>query len=129
MEFKFEILPDYLRAELSGRETVEETAKFLRAAAAMALKNKRTRVLIVVRDSKPIFRVQEYQVGIWLKELAARPEHRVALVARDSEVQSAHDYVALLASQRGAPLRAFHAEPEAIEWLEEKGPASNKKGE
>lgn len=119
MEIKFEVLQHYLKAALSGRETIEETQKFIRALAATSLKHGTTRTLIFVSSSKPIFRVQEYQVALYLKELAARPEYRVALVADEAEVQSAHDYVELLAKQHGANLRAFRDEAAAIKWLEE----------
>src|SRR5262245_50470319 len=97
---------DVLRAELVDRETVDQTREFLEALTQAVLQHQSTRILIHVRSSAPIFRVEEYKASTYLKELAQRPLVRVALVARRADVRNAHQYVELLARQQGAQLRS-----------------------
>src|SRR5712691_1648535 len=49
-----------LRAELFGRETVEETATFFRAIVSASRESRCPCVLILVRSSKPIFQVERH---------------------------------------------------------------------
>lgn len=91
---------------------------FLRALAAAALQHGSSQVLIWVRSSRSIFKVEEYGASEYLKELAARPTFKVALVADRHEVRSSHQYVELLARQHGANLRSFgEDEIAAVQWL------------
>ena len=108
---------DVLRAELVDRRTVEQTREFLAALAQAAVKHQATRVLIHVRSSRPIFKVEEYRASNYLKELAQRPQVKVALVAANADIRSAHGYVELLARQQGASLRSFASDAEALAWL------------
>jgi len=108
---------DYLRAEIIGRETVEETAQFLKDAGAAALQHKLTRLLIVVRESRAIFKVEDYRISEYFKAMAERPGHRIALVGDSSETYAAHGYIEVLARQRGLAVRAFREEAPALEWL------------
>jgi hypothetical protein len=39
------------------------------------------------------------------------------VVSDSRELAAAHEYIQLIASQRGTPLRAFGAEKPALEWL------------
>ena len=117
MRFSLLSLRDYVRAELVDRETVEETREFLKALAAEALRTGRTRVLICVHTSRPIFKVEAYQASLYLKELAARPAFKVALVASRLDIRAAHEYLEVLARQQGANVRSFADESPAVEWL------------
>ena len=106
-----------LRAELVGRETVEETREFVSALAARALASGCTRVLIRVRDSRSIFQVEKYGLSDWFRQLAANPRFRVALLADTSELRAAHEYIQMLAHQQKANIRAFRDEAAALDWL------------
>lgn len=106
-----------LRAELVDRNTTEQTRDFLDALTQAALEHKATRILIHVRASRPIFRVEEYRASTYLKEMATRPWLRVALVAGRADVRNAHQYVELLAKQQGASLRSFADDAAALAWL------------
>jgi hypothetical protein len=112
---------DHLRAEMIGRETAEETARFLREAAAAALKGGRKRILIVVRESRAIFKVEEYRLSEYFKAMLERPGYRVALVGDNSESHASHGYIEVLALQRGLALRAFRDEAAALKWLRAEG--------
>jgi hypothetical protein len=124
VRFSIVAVKHYLRAELLDRETVEETREFLAALAQAARKHGSSRVLICVHSSRPIFRIEQYQASLYLKELAARPQFRVALVAHRADVRSAHQYVELLAKQQSAHLRSFENEDAAIDWLRAEAPTA-----
>ena len=117
MRFNIVALKDYLRAELLDRDTAHETRDFLKALAAAALEGRHTRVLVCVHTSRPIFRVEEYHASRYLKELAARPGAKVALVSSRMDIRAAHEYLEVLARQQGARLRSFSDETPASEWL------------
>ena len=117
MHFSIEPGEGYLRAELVERETGGETREFLEALAAECLRRGLSSVLICVRASRPIFRVEQYRASFYLQELACRPDYRVALVASRPDIRAAHEYLEVLAGQHGAHLRSFSHEAMAIEWL------------
>ena len=121
MRYQFSIVQDCLRAEMVGRDTVEETQEFIAAVADEARKHGSSRILIFVRRSRPIFRVEQYRISEQFRALAANPAVRVALLADADEIRAAHGYIEVLAAQHGANVRAFRDEAAAIEWL--KAPA------
>ena len=110
MHFQFELAQDYLRAELFGRQTAEETREFVAALLAEMTRTSARRVLLWVRNSRAIFRDE-------FKELASRPGVHVALLADADEVRASHQYIEVLASQQGAKVRAFRDEGRALAWL------------
>jgi hypothetical protein len=116
MHYTFEQAQDHLRAELFGRQTVEETLKFVEALAAEARKRSVTRFVVWVRNSRPIFKVEQVRVSDSFKQLAVR-NVRVALLADSEEVRASHQYIEVLAAQQGAKVRAFSDEARALSWL------------
>ena len=117
MQFTFQRTQGYLRAELFGRQTVEQTFEFVEALAAEARKSAITRILVWVRNSRPIFKVEQYKISEQFRQLAANQDVRVALLADSDEVRASHQYVEVLASQQGARVRAFRDEARAADWL------------
>ena len=117
MRFSFDAGHGYLRAELVERETGEETRAFLDALGEECSKHQVYSMLICVRASRPIFRVEQYRASLYLQELACRPEYRVALVATRPDLRAAHEYLEVLAGQHGAQLRSFSGEAAAADWL------------
>ena len=117
MHFNFKLAQGILRAELFGRQTVEETHEFVAALVAEARRAATTRVLIWVRNSRPIFKLERYKLSEQFKQLAASKDVRVALLADSDEVRASHQYIEVLAGQQGANLRAFRDEPRALDWL------------
>ena len=75
------------------------------------------RMLVWVRRSRPIFKVEQYRISEHFKQVAANQEVRVALLADTEELRAAHEYIEVLARQQGANVRAFRDEPTALEWL------------
>jgi hypothetical protein len=113
-----------LKATLFGRETGEETQEFIAAIAAQALALRATRVLVWVRASRPIFRVERYGLSEHFKRAAANPAgYRIALLADTDELRSSHEYIETLARQQGVAVRSFRAEAAALDWLHAAAPA------
>lgn len=117
MRYTIELREGYLRGELVERETPDETAEFGTAMQA-ALRDKGvSRMLVVVRASRPIFRVEEYQLSEFFRRIGDVAGLRIALVADSTELAAAHQYVELIARQKGIALRSFSSEKPALEWL------------
>jgi hypothetical protein len=121
MHYTFEFAQDHLRADLFGRQTVDETLRFIQALAAEAREHAARRILIWVRNSRPIFKVDQYKVSDLFKQLAANKDVRVALLADSDEVRASHQYIEVLAGQQGARVRAFRDESRALNWLRADG--------
>ena len=108
--------PGYIKAELFGRQTADETRKFLEAVLAEALEHRCGQVLIHVRNSKAIFTVERYGFSRYL-EIAFKSAHKIALMGDSLELRVAHQYIATLARMRGVNLRTFQDEAAAVEWF------------
>jgi hypothetical protein len=117
MRCQFSIVGDCLKAELIGRESVAETQEFIRLMGEEARHARLPRILVSVSRSRPIFRVEQYRISEYFKQLAANREVRVALLADSEDLRAAHQYIELLARQQGANLRAFADEAAALAWL------------
>ena len=118
MWFTVKQVDTYLRADVYGRETAEETRRFLQAVADEAQKSGVDRVLISVHSSRPIFRVQEYGLSEFLEAIASRPAHRIAAVADTFEGRLAQQYVVRIARARRLNVRSFSSEEAAAAWLQ-----------
>jgi hypothetical protein len=119
MWFTVKQVDNYLRGDVYGRETAEETQRFLQAVAAEAEKSGVDRVLISVHSSRPIFRVQQYGLPEFLQIVASRPAHRIAAVADSFEGRLAQQYVVRIARARGLNVRSFSSEEAAAAWLQQ----------
>ena len=117
MNYTFEKAPGYLRAELFGRQTGEETREFYAALLDEAQKDTATRILIWVRNSRAVFKLEQHNISEQFRQLAANKDMRVALLADSDEVRASHQYIELLARQQGASVRAFRDEARALDWL------------
>jgi hypothetical protein len=117
MLYKIIIEPDYLRAELFNRETMDETREFLRIVANSATKHQRSRVLISVHSSNPVFTVERSGFLACFKKLSADPSHRIALLGDSEELGISHQYVELIGRQHGVSIRSFRDEAAALQWF------------
>ena len=114
MHYSFSPAQDHLRAELFGRQTVEETLKFIDALTAEGRRVSAARFLVWVRNSRPIFKVERLSESF--RQLAGS-DLKVALLADSDEVRASHQYIEVLAAQQGAAVRAFRDEARALRWL------------
>ena len=120
MHISFELLPGgVLRAEIRGRETAEETRLLAESIFAEQARTGALGVLMVALESRPIFKVEQYGLSAILDRIGAIAGLRVAVVAQDRELRAAHEYIEVLARQRGIAYRACPGEAIALAWLRE----------
>jgi hypothetical protein len=112
MHYRIEPKGDHLRAVLYGRDTPQETRDFIHAVHAACRQHDQPRILIVVRQSRALFKLDDR----YLKKLLSAT-CQVALVGDTPEVNAANEYIAMLARQQGLNIRAFQGERAAARWL------------
>ena len=117
MRYTIELREGYLRAEMVERETPEQTSEFGNAVQAALRESQLGRALVVVRSSLPVFRVEEYKLSQLFARVPEIAGFKMALVSDSRELAAAHQYVELIAGQKGVALRSFTSEKPAIEWL------------
>ena len=120
MLYKITIEPDYLRAELFNRETMEETRTFLQIVSSSALKHGRSSILMSVRSSNPVFTVERSGFLTYFEKLAGDPEHRIALLGDSEELGISHQYFELIGRQHGVNVQSFRDEAAALLWIRHK---------
>jgi len=108
-----------LRAELFGRETVEETKTFFRAIASASRETRAPCILISVRSSKPIFQLERHGLIEYFRELAVTASQRIALLGDSRDLRLSHEYVELIARQHGLNVRSFLDETAAYQWFKD----------
>jgi len=118
--YKITTEPDYLRAELFERETVEETRAFLDAVVRSNANHRRSRVLILVRASKSIFQVVAHGLMECFEELSATTPGQIALVGDTRDLRLSHEYIEVIARQHGLNVRSFRDEVAALAWLNDR---------
>lgn len=119
MRYKIEPRTGYLLAEMTDRETSDETAEFVRGLVAGLAEHKANRLLISVHASRPIYKVEGWGLSGAVEAIKAIPDFRVAFVADTHEMEMAQQYIALLLAQRGIVTRNCASEAEAVAWLTE----------
>jgi len=118
MQYTIDTLSGYLKAEMVERETAAETAEFVDAIVA-ALRTRRVfKVLVSLRRSRPVFKVEEWKLSEVLDKVMSISGLKVAFVSDTRELAMSQDYIALLGRQRGLEFQAFGSEEQAaIAWL------------
>ncbi|TMH95557.1 MAG: hypothetical protein E6H44_01455 [Betaproteobacteria bacterium] len=117
MGYRITLDRDVLRAELSGRETVEETTAFFQAIVSASKESRSPCILISVRSSKPIFQFERHGLIEYLRKLAATSSRRIALLGDSAELRLSHEYVELIARQHRLNVRSFPDETAAYRWF------------
>jgi len=90
---------------------------FLEAVKAACLEHGRPSVLMLVRESRAVFKPEDYGLAGGFVEGMVTSACRVALVGDSSELQHAHEYIALVARQQGMNVRSFRDAAAALRWL------------
>src|SRR5207245_3388042 len=126
--YKITTEPGYLRAELFERETVEETRAFLDAVVRNNAIHRRSRVLILVRASKSIFQVVAHGLMECFEQLSATVPGQIALVGDTRDLRLSHEYIEVIARQRGLNVRSFRDEPAALAWVDDRGNETDWRG-
>lgn len=107
----------YLKAEMVERDTAAETAEFVEAIVEALQARKSDKLLISIRNSRPVFKVEEWKLSAALDKVLRIAGLQVAFIADTREVQMSQEYIALLGRQRGLDFQSFESEQAAIAWL------------
>jgi hypothetical protein len=117
MLYKITVEPEYLKAELFNRETMEETREFLQIVAGAAMRHQRSWVLICVHASNPVFTVERSGFLAYFRKLSADPSHKIALLGDSEELGISHQYIELIGRQHGINVQSFRDEGSAVKWF------------
>jgi hypothetical protein len=118
MEYRITLDQGVLRAELFGRETVEQTKAFFKAVVNASRESRSPCILISVRSSKPIFQLERHGLIEYFRELA-ETSRRIALLGDSRDLRLSHEYVEVIAGQHGLNVRSFPDETTAYRWFED----------
>ena len=120
MRFAIEPREGYLHASLSGRDTADEMREFLLAVHAACQQHGTPKILMSVRQSRAVFKAEDYGLAGnmrgYVNELVT-PACQIALVGDNEDVNSAHEYIEVVARQQGVNVRAFRDEAAALRWM------------
>jgi hypothetical protein len=114
---RIEYAQGHVRAELFDRRDAEETRGFLQSVVACAAQHDCPRVLISVKSSAPLFKVEQYGLSKYFKILGGSRSYKVALVSDSDETHASHQYIEFLARQHGARVKSFRGDAAAMAWL------------
>ena len=117
MKYSIEQRPGYLKAEMLERDTAEETRAFVEVILDALRSSGVLRLLISIRASRPVFKVQQWDLSGALARVASLPGLKVAFVSDTREIGMSQEYISLIATQRGLAFRPFASEPDAVAWL------------
>jgi hypothetical protein len=107
----------YLRIAVSERHGSHDARRLLEAIIQAVQEGEHRKLLVSVRRSQAIFKVEDYGLYDALARAAGVPGLKVALVADTSELYASYQYVELLAAQKQLATKAFRSEADAVRWL------------
>ena len=129
MKYSIEAREGHLHAALYERDTAGEMREFQLAVHAACQQHAQPKILISVRRSRAMFKPEDYGLNGntrgYVTELVT-PACQVALVGDTDELNSANEYIELVARQQGINVRAFRDERSALRWLENAGGPSRR---
>lgn len=125
MKFSIERREGYLHAALYKRDTAEEMREFLGAVKRACEEHDMPKIVISVRRSRAMFKPEDYGLNGYANDMVT-PACQIALVGDTEEVNTAHEYIELVARQQGVNARAFRDERAAARWLEGEASAARR---
>jgi hypothetical protein len=117
MRYTIEQKDGYLKAEMLERETPEETVEFVNAVVEALRNAPQAHVLISTRQSRPVFKVEDWKLSEVLQKVMGVPGLRVGFISDSREIAMSQEYIALLGRQRGLEFETFSSEQGAVIWL------------
>ena len=117
MRYSIQPQDGYLKAEMTERDSAAETAEFVEAIVEELRDSGAKKVLISIRDSRPVFKVEEWKLSAALDKVMSIAGLHVAFISDTRELQMSQQYIALLGRQRGLKFEAFDSETAAVAWL------------
>lgn len=117
MDVEISARAGYLSISVSERGGSEDARQLLQTLVQAVEQGEHRKLLVSVRRSQAIFKVEDYGLSEALTRAAGVSGLRVALVADTSELYASYQYVELLAAQKGLATKAFRSEADAVRWL------------
>jgi len=125
MKYRIEPRGGILHAELQGRETAEDMRDFLHAVKAACQQHACPRILLSIRASRPVFKLEDYglagetrgEARGYVSDLVS-PACRIALIGDTSELHFAHEYIEVVARQQQVNVKSFREPSSAVQWLQ-----------
>ena len=117
MVYKITLEPDFLRAELFDRDTVEEVKSFLLTVAAASVKQLRGSILLRIHPMIPIFLDDPYVLIRHIGHLPLLPSWKIALLGDTTDFRGTHESIEAVAGKFRLSLWSFQDESEALLWF------------
>jgi hypothetical protein len=107
---------DYVHIAVTNQGGVDDARALMQRIVA-EIEGGTQRLLVSVRRSHALFKVEQYGLSDALRRLAGITGIKIALVGYSPELIASYQYVELLASQKGVAAKAFASEKESLRWL------------
>jgi hypothetical protein len=120
MRYLITLETDYLRAELLGQDTFEETRSFLHAVFWASIEHLRSHVLICARSTKPLFGADVEEVFPYMKRIAWYRSNKIALVGNAVPPGLSSKHIETHAQRHGINLCSFPDEAAALRWFHDR---------
>lgn len=117
MKFSIEPRAGYLNAVVYGRDTAQQMREFLLAVRVACRKHRTPKILISVRQSRAVFKPEEYGLSGGYLDNLVTPQCQIAILGDTREVNAANEYIEMVARLQGVNVRAFRDERAALRWL------------
>ena len=119
MEYTIDADEEFLRVNVSGRDTDRPPSEVCVAVLAESRKRGRRRILIELDQKFPLSPSSQFSLVTRLPQIGFTAEERVALVHRTPEMQDANQFINLVARNHGVNVRNFWDIEPAKAWLRE----------
>ena len=117
MQYKIQADDEFLRVEVSGRDTDRPPSEVCAAVLAASREHQRPRILIELDQKFPLSPNNQYLLVTRLPQLGFTERERVALVHRTKQAQEANEFINLVANNHGVMVRNFRGLEQAEAWL------------
>ena len=117
MEYSITADEEFLRVQVSGRDTDRPPSDVCAVVLQESKKSGRPRILIELDQKFPLSPTSQYQLVTNLRKIGFTADERIALVHRTPEAQNANQFVNLLARNHGVTVRNFNSVEPAKKWL------------
>jgi hypothetical protein len=123
MEYSIQADAEFLRVQVSGRDTDRPPSELCAAVLSESEKLDRPRILIELDQKFPLSPTSQHQLITRLPQIGFTVRHRIALVHRTAEARKSNDFFNLVAFNRGVNVRNFPSVEDAHAWLREEAAA------
>jgi hypothetical protein len=113
IQITFEIFDEYLKIHISGENPYAEIEEIIATIKRLADENNRAKVLVDTMKISGLSEMEKYFAG----EQGAKVLGHKIKTAVVSQPEKINKFMETVAVNRGARLRVFGTEPEALNWL------------